>query len=607
MDQLPLKNLHQLGEAYAHMMTAVFAVADHDVLEKCLIVLANPGAAKLVGVKSDFLVGTQFYTLFDQADQKRVLATLEAGKDLGIYSEFNLKITRKSGRVVIVNLAARKMSNSDGDFIIFNLHDVTELHRAHEELEQRVQLRTADLYVSKNRILMILNSSLQGFITFNEHLKIEPEFSIRAIEFLGPDLEGQDVCSVLNLNPEIFRGFCDLVFQNKSWDLIQRFSTMDAKVGTRDLKVELRPVIDGHTVKRILGTITDVTQMKALEQNAESTAREGRTLFKVLQSKHVFLDMLESIAQMSLVDCPQDREVAARYAHTLKGEFAFFECREFVEICHFWEEKWQKNPGTRLELGDFSRFMEEIRVQLDDFMLKYRSILNLNQSNQAELTVSLKEIQSLIQTVIAFKSKESILQSVERLVEVPIDEYLAWLSETWLMVVNQLGKKAEPLVWKKTLSLFIAPYKNLFATFVHAVRNSADHGLELPKDRLEAGKPEKGSLVAEMELIGDTYYFRLKDDGKGIQLKAIQLKAKELGIPVPEAEEKVRQLLFESRVSTSQTVTSLSGRGIGLGAIRAEAIKLGGGAEIAGEAGVGLELSVWFKKVGLYAEWRKGT
>jgi two-component system chemotaxis sensor kinase CheA len=126
----------------------------------------------------------------------------------------------------------------------------------------------------------------------------------------------------------------------------------------------------------------------------------------------------------------------------------------------------------------------------------------------------------------------------------------------------------------------------------HMVRNSADHGLEKPDERLAAGKPATGKIVLNAYHEGGHIVIEVKDDGRGLNVDRIKAKALEKGL-VTEADlesmsdQQVTQFIFKPGFSTAQAVTSVSGRGVGMDVVRTNIEKIGGTCDLKSEAGKG--------------------
>jgi two-component system chemotaxis sensor kinase CheA len=125
---------------------------------------------------------------------------------------------------------------------------------------------------------------------------------------------------------------------------------------------------------------------------------------------------------------------------------------------------------------------------------------------------------------------------------------------------------------------------------VHMVRNAMDHGLEGPEERLQAGKPETGTVHLSAYHQGSNIVIELRDDGRGINPEKIYKKAVEKGVIAPNAQlsrEEIFALIFAPGFSTAEKVTAVSGRGVGMDVVKRNIEKLRGKIEIESEVGKG--------------------
>lgn len=128
----------------------------------------------------------------------------------------------------------------------------------------------------------------------------------------------------------------------------------------------------------------------------------------------------------------------------------------------------------------------------------------------------------------------------------------------------------------------------------HIVRNSIDHGIELPADRVAAGKPETGSLRLSAMHEGGNIVIRIQDDGRGMARDKILASAAKRGVPVSDdmTDSEVFQLIFTPGLSTAAEVTDISGRGVGMDVVKKNIIQLGGSVDIASTVGVGTTITI---------------
>lgn len=132
---------------------------------------------------------------------------------------------------------------------------------------------------------------------------------------------------------------------------------------------------------------------------------------------------------------------------------------------------------------------------------------------------------------------------------------------------------------------------------VHLLRNSVDHGIEMPEERLKAGKPETGTVHLRAFHSGNHVFIEAEDDGKGISREIVLKKAVKNGIVTKEqgdamSDEDVYQLLFASGFSTAEKVSDLSGRGVGLDVVRSKIATLGGHVLVSSREGAGTKFTV---------------
>src|SRR5258707_659318 len=161
-------------------------------------------------------------------------------------------------------------------------------------------------------------------------------------------------------------------------------------------------------------------------------------------------------------------------------------------------------------------------------------------------------------------------------------------------VSTRLGKKVhlrtqgnETELDKELIELLIDP-------LTHVVRNSIDHGLELPEERQKAGKPEMGTVLMRATHRGGSVIIEVSDDGRGLDRERIMAKARELGMPVDESmsDKQVWAFVFEAGFSTAREVTNLSGRGVGMDVVRRNITSLGGMVSVSSAKGEATTITI---------------
>jgi two-component system chemotaxis sensor kinase CheA len=129
----------------------------------------------------------------------------------------------------------------------------------------------------------------------------------------------------------------------------------------------------------------------------------------------------------------------------------------------------------------------------------------------------------------------------------------------------------------------------------HIIRNSIDHGIETPPDRVAAGKSEEGTIRLSAEHRGGRIVIEVSDDGAGINQERVLRKAREKGLVRPDAslsEDEINNLIFMPGFSTAEEVSDISGRGVGMDVVRRNIQDVGGRISLTSQRGVGMAIQL---------------
>jgi two-component system chemotaxis sensor kinase CheA len=161
-------------------------------------------------------------------------------------------------------------------------------------------------------------------------------------------------------------------------------------------------------------------------------------------------------------------------------------------------------------------------------------------------------------------------------------------------LAGKLNKKVEFVTRGAATELDKGLIERIVDPLTHLVRNSVDHGIEMPETRLASGKNETGKLTLSAAHQGGNIVIEVTDDGGGLNRDRILAKAKQQGLPVsdsiPDAD--VWQLIFAPGFSTAEVVTDVSGRGVGMDVVKRNITAMGGTVEIRSIPGVGTTISI---------------
>ena len=158
----------------------------------------------------------------------------------------------------------------------------------------------------------------------------------------------------------------------------------------------------------------------------------------------------------------------------------------------------------------------------------------------------------------------------------------------------KLGKKVDFVTQGEATELDKGLVEKITDPLTHLVRNSCDHGIEMPADRLAKGKPETGTITLAASHQGGSIVIEVRDDGRGLSREKLLRKARERGIDAPDSmtDSEVWNLIFAPGFSTADVVTDVSGRGVGMDVVKKNITALGGTVDIESAEGYGMRVSV---------------
>jgi two-component system chemotaxis sensor kinase CheA len=192
------------------------------------------------------------------------------------------------------------------------------------------------------------------------------------------------------------------------------------------------------------------------------------------------------------------------------------------------------------------------------------------------------------------RNTRDLQESVMSIRMIPMSTVFSRFPRMLRDLAGKLGKKVDLITLGEATELDKGLVEKITDPLTHLVRNSVDHGIEMPGDRLAAGKSEHGTLTLAASHQGGSIVIEVRDDGRGMNREKILSKARERGMDVSDGmpDSEVWQLIFAPGFSTADVVTDVSGRGVGMDVVKRNITSMGGSVEIDSVAGVGMRVSV---------------
>ena len=189
----------------------------------------------------------------------------------------------------------------------------------------------------------------------------------------------------------------------------------------------------------------------------------------------------------------------------------------------------------------------------------------------------------------------NLQESIMAIRMMPVDFAFSRFPRMVRDTANKLGKKVNLVTDSGQTELDKTVIEKISDPLTHLVRNSVDHGIEMPEDRKAAGKAEEGTVTLRAFYKGGSVMITITDDGKGLDKDKIIAKAIENGV-ITSAEgmsdSEIYNMIFENGFSTAEVVTDVSGRGVGMDVVRKNIQSLGGSVYIDSTPGEGSTFSI---------------
>jgi len=431
-------------------------------------------------------------------------------------------------------------------------------HNAH--LEAEVADRTRAL---RN----ILDNVTFGFLVVGRDLAVQEGFTRSCAELLGrPVAAGQPFAELLGLDEgrtmELELGF-DLVFEDlmpEEVTLGQLPQRMEA--GALTLQIEGRALRgDDGEVTSILFTISDITPLLAARDEARRNAR----LVHLLRQRPAFESFVRDTREL-LQTCTariEDQEVVRRLVHTVKGNAASFQLDEVAHACH------QEESAPSIDAAAIERLHDAMRTVLATF----EDVVPVTYDGDVkpEVRVDPRALERLQALLSCPDNLDQAQEAARQLTLRPATDLLGPIESFTALLGERLGKQVS--LEAEGLGTPVDPFvmQPVLRTVSHLIRNAVDHGIE-PEEARQAKDPV-GHVALRVEEDDAGYCVVIADDGAGIDTEAVVARAVERGWVTSEevagmGEEERCGLIFRDGLSLAAQTTDISGRGVGMSAVR---------------------------------------
>lgn len=453
----------------------------------------------------------------------------------------------------------------------------------HRRLEALVEARTRTLDERNRDLRRVLGAVGQGFVTLDRDGVMSEERSAILDAWLGEPARGSRLADVLRRHDERAADWLDVGWEYVwdgalPWVVVVEQLPRSFEVGGRTLSVDYRPIDDGGRIDRVLLVVTDDTARRAHER-AEEENRELTRLFTALVTdpRGVADFVAETDAHLeALATATEAPAVLRRRLHTLKGTSGVMGLSSVARLAHEAED--------RLDAGEPLADAVRPLMHLAEARLgAVRPVLAARDG----VDVSPREIDEAVTLVAQGASAKTIRFRIDSWKRERLRPHLERLAAQARGIARRLGEpEVRVLVESDGARLPSGAWAPFWGAAVHLVRNAVDHGIESREERAARGKDPTPTVTITGGERGGRLVVEITDDGRGVDWDRVAHRARERGLPAATRAD-LERALFADGLSTKAEVTEISGRGVGLAAVRAACDALGGSSAVASEAGRG--------------------
>ena len=449
-----------------------------------------------------------------------------------------------------------------------------------ENLEREVSARTED-------IRSILDNVGSGLLLVGRDRLIAAGWSKSCIELLVvADPTGKRLSEVLGLAPReaenLEAGLEQILDDVLPEELTVAQACSRVTLGERTLGLTYGAVRREGVVDAVLVTITDVTAQIV----AERAARHARALLAIRTHFPLFRMFVEDARR--LLD--EAREAAGRNdvatlrraVHTLKGNASVHDLDEVVQVVHAAESRAEISVDE----------VHGIEAALDGYLRDNEAVLGPVDDDEAEVAERPLSDADVRLIVVSSGGNPALIEHLlAQRRYVPAARLTTALEAAALRVASRLEKSVEVVVSGGHVALDARRLAGVLGGLTHLVRNAVDHGLEPREER--GTKPPTGTLTLRFEDLPDAWRISVCDDGRGIDPRRVAEAAAAKGLDVhPTSVEEAFDVLCMPGFSTADQVSDISGRGVGLSAVKEAVLELGGRVVVRSVPGVGTEFEL---------------
>nr|MDA3845880.1 ATP-binding protein [Vallitaleaceae bacterium] len=466
-------------------------------------------------------------------------------------------------------------------------------------------------YLSRTlKLQNLLDNVGQGFLTFGADLLINPEYSLECEEMISCQIEGS--INGHSIIETLFSNFSDQEFVStllekvfsanfEQKDLYLSLLPEEIESNCRILHLEYKVVYDENGVDQLLLIMTDITKTRSLEKQMDEERNILKMIVKVLLNRSEFLTIIEDYKIFASSNFTQlatnGYEETLRNIHTHKGIFSQYYMDSTTRYLNDLEiALYEDNDPMVLSDLHYEELVAALEYDLSIIESYVGNEFLYDDTSYTIKDEKISDIENKIKNLLSSTEYNKIMPIIQSIRHKSVKSLLRTYPDYTIKLSERLNKSVKSFDIEGD-EVYIDPtvYKKVFKTLVHIFRNSVDHGIETSDRRFESGKLQAASIECQVEALPDGFKIIISDDGCGINAAHILKNAISKGIVASDdhlTTDEIHNLIFADGITSRDSVTTLSGRGVGLAAVRYAVEELNGSIEVTATENVGTTFTI---------------
>ena len=496
-------------------------------------------------------------------------------------------------------------------------------HQAATQLElirflQRLKSRNMDMQAIMDHISV-------GICAFDQNQSVMEEYSKQLERILGTQtIAGKNIVDLVFRQSNLTANQLDLLKNTVSMSLDQdemsfrsnqhnlpSEAILSTSGGQKFVELQWDPIIEGDEVRKVLVSMKDVTVERQLKEQAEVHQGDMQIVQELLDVSELKFQQFNVSAKRFLEENrrmitnndavePEVVKMIFINMHTIKGDARSLKLSRIVEKAHEIEDYYSQLRRGQIHEWDRSGLiasMDELSEVIDRYVEVGRSRLGRTDEpdslkmSRKDLEQHLNLLESLDLSRLSGADAEIVQQAraqLKRRVFHPVNDIFEDFSNELNRLARDLAKE-RPVADIDTTDLLLTDKGTLLLrkVFTHLIRNAVDHGIENAEERIKKGKKPAGHIQFRTKMEGDNrLLIHFLDDGRGLNINRIREIGLKKGLcNEDDSIEKIANLVFVGDFSTSSAVSDISGRGVGMSAVRQYLQEEGGSIQLVLDGG----------------------